>query len=185
MRPLFTIHAGEYLVGLKLEQDFPDLRVWIPSKDTGIDLLVTTSDLQKVASLQVKYSKDYLAVESKTKETSALIAGGWWTFNPEKLEKSEADLWVLTLYRPYERKFDFVVIPPAELLSHYRKLTRDGRRIQSYVVVTSHGRCWENRGASETEMLAIQANTYENPDRDFSAFLNAWPFRYLARKGAA
>jgi len=40
MRPMFTIHAGEYLVGLHLQQRL-GLNVWIPAKDTGIDLLVT------------------------------------------------------------------------------------------------------------------------------------------------
>ena len=42
MRPLFTIHAGEFLVGeyisRKLKRDFD---VWLPVQDTGVDLLVT------------------------------------------------------------------------------------------------------------------------------------------------
>ena len=33
MRPLFTIHAGEFVVGEHIEQQFPKF-VWIPSKDT-------------------------------------------------------------------------------------------------------------------------------------------------------
>ena len=41
MKTLFTIHAGEYLVGSEIEKLFKNYRVWIPSKDTGIDLLVT------------------------------------------------------------------------------------------------------------------------------------------------
>jgi hypothetical protein len=40
MKPLFTIHAGEYLVGLHVQKSLK-LNAWIPAKDTGIDLLVT------------------------------------------------------------------------------------------------------------------------------------------------
>ncbi len=46
MQSLFTIHAGEYLVGLHIEQHLRDpngdkVNVWVPFKDTGIDLPVT------------------------------------------------------------------------------------------------------------------------------------------------
>ena len=41
MRPIFTIHAGEYLVGNFLETMFKEIEVWMPSKDTGTDLLIT------------------------------------------------------------------------------------------------------------------------------------------------
>ena len=47
MKPLFTIHAGEYLVGSYIEKHFKKYNVWIPSKDTGIDLLVTNSKNNK------------------------------------------------------------------------------------------------------------------------------------------
>lgn len=60
MRPLFTIHAGEFIVGEHIEKNFPGLNVWIPSKDTGIDLLVTDkTNSCKPISLQVKLSRDY------------------------------------------------------------------------------------------------------------------------------
>ncbi len=59
MKPLFTIHAGEYLVGSHIENQFKDWRVWIPSKDTGIDLLVSNADNSKTASIQVKFQKTF------------------------------------------------------------------------------------------------------------------------------
>ena len=62
MRPLFTIHAGEYLVANEIEQmrfGRESLRVWVPSKDTGIDLLVTSHDCRRTISLQVKFSRTY------------------------------------------------------------------------------------------------------------------------------
>ena len=37
MKPLFTIHEGEFLVGSHIEKKFRDWNVWIPSKDKGID----------------------------------------------------------------------------------------------------------------------------------------------------
>ena len=41
MKPLFTIHGGEYLVGSYVEEHFRRVNVWGPSKDTGVDLLVS------------------------------------------------------------------------------------------------------------------------------------------------
>ena len=59
MKPLFTIHAGEYLTGEYIERNYPHWNVWVPSKDTGIDLLVTDETNSKTVSLQVKFSKDF------------------------------------------------------------------------------------------------------------------------------
>ncbi len=59
MRPLFTIHAGEYLVGLHVQKSLK-LNAWIPAEDIGIDLLITDSDNLRAVSLQVKYGKDFL-----------------------------------------------------------------------------------------------------------------------------
>ena len=59
MRPLFTIHGGEYLTGLYIQQKLK-LNVWIPAKDTGIDLLVTDPKNRRSVSVQVKYGKDFL-----------------------------------------------------------------------------------------------------------------------------
>ncbi|ENY3129647.1 hypothetical protein ACFXAP_003729 [Vibrio cholerae] len=53
MKPIFTIHAGEFLVGSHLEQKFgKKINVWIPSKDTGVDFLLTDSSNQKTTSIQ-------------------------------------------------------------------------------------------------------------------------------------
>ncbi len=41
MKPLFTIHGGEYLVGSYIERHFKRVNVWVPSRDTGVDLLVS------------------------------------------------------------------------------------------------------------------------------------------------
>jgi hypothetical protein len=64
MRPLFTVHAGEFLVGEFIEECFPTLNVWIPSRDTGIDLLITNKQNSSTVSLQVKLSRDYKGPEA-------------------------------------------------------------------------------------------------------------------------
>ena len=56
MKPIFTIHAGEYLVGDYLEKHFTDCEIWVPSKDTGTDLLITNStNRKKNAGIRVKF----------------------------------------------------------------------------------------------------------------------------------
>jgi len=52
MRPLFTVHAGEYLVGGYIEHNFSRWNVWVPSKDTGVDLLVTDARHRKAIADQ-------------------------------------------------------------------------------------------------------------------------------------
>ena len=78
MKPLFTVHAGEYLVGSHVEQTFRRVHVWVPSRDAGVDLLVSDRLNRRAVSLQVKFSKDWLphmlAVFQKE-----LRACGWWT----------------------------------------------------------------------------------------------------------
>ena len=70
---MFTIHAGEYLVGLYVQQRL-GLNVWIPAKDTGIDLLVTDHENRRTVSLQAKYGKDFLPGKSAALRDSALAA---------------------------------------------------------------------------------------------------------------
>jgi len=85
MQQLFTIHAGEYLVGSHIEENFKNYNVWVPSKDTGIDLLVTNSKNNKAVSLQVKYSKDYTITHMKPEYQNKFRAWGWWTLNRDKI----------------------------------------------------------------------------------------------------
>ena len=59
MKPVYTIHAGEYFVGSHIEKIRSKWHVWFPSKDTGIDLLISNANNSKTVSIQVKSSKDY------------------------------------------------------------------------------------------------------------------------------
>jgi hypothetical protein len=180
MRPIFTIHAGEYLVATKIEESFPSLRVWVPSKDSGIDLLVTDARQKKLASLQVKFSKDYLGTVVRATVTSEIESGGWWTLNRKKLAASPANYWVMVLYQFHSRKFDFVVVPPEALLSRYNEIVGRPETIQSYLWVTKQGRCWETRGLAATDLDKVSTGKYKSKARDFTQYLNVWPFKAAA-----
>ena len=174
MRPLFTIHAGEYVVGDFLERKYPNVNVWVPSKDTGIDLLVTDKKNTKTVSLQVKFSKDWLATHFEPTFQKQLRACGWWTLNREKLAKSNADYWVFVLVGFQRKSKDFVIIKPAELLKRLDTIHSKKARIQSYIWVTKKDKCWETRGLNKNEQLEVAHGKFNNRVRDFSNYHNNW-----------
>jgi hypothetical protein len=92
VKPLFTIHAAELLVSEFMERNFRSLNVWVPAKDTRLDLLVTGSDNQKAVSLQVKFSRDFLATHMKATLQLSLRACGWWRFSRKQIGQSKARL---------------------------------------------------------------------------------------------
>ncbi len=171
MRPLFTIHAGEYLVGLHVQKSLK-LNAWIPAKDTGIDLLVTDSDNLHAVSLQVKYGKDFLP-EKKAELRSSLRCVSWFALNRAKLEESKADFWVFVLQGFKSDEPDFVVVPTAKL---QRSMTTihgsDSGKLQIYLCSTEASKCWETRGLGLNVERQIAGGTYEDPDRDFTEYLN-------------
>ena len=79
MKPLFTIHAGEYLVGSHIEKKYPNWHVWIPSADKGIDLLVSNTDNSKTTSIQVKSSKDYSPHSKNPVHREKLVGSSWFS----------------------------------------------------------------------------------------------------------
>lgn len=119
MRPLFTIHAGEYLVALEVERRFPRALLWVPARDTGVDLLVSDRRRRRTVALQVKYSKDFLP-HMGAEFHKHLRARGWWTLDRDKLRGLVADLWVFVLPRFDAPTVDCLVIPPSELWRHLR-----------------------------------------------------------------
>ena len=174
MRPLFTIHAGEFVVGDHIERNFRRVNLWVPSRDTGTDLLVTDSKNAKAVSLQVKFSRDFLATHMPTIFQKPLRACGWWSLNREKIAKSTADYWVFVLVGFERRSTDFVIIKPPELLARLDTIHGKAKTIQSYLWVTKKNRCWETRGLKRQEQLAIAQGQYSNSERDFSTYLENW-----------
>jgi len=174
MRPLFTIHAGEYLVGSYIEKNFKSYNVWVPSKDSGVDLLITNKTNRKPISLQVKFSKDYHGKDVDP----AIKSGGWWTFNRDKMKNSKADYWVLVLYRFQTRDSDFMVIPPKRLIELYSSLGRTDKTINSYLWVTNdkHKMCWETRDLFKNDKRQIAQGKFRDASRNWTKYLNKWPF---------
>ena len=183
MRPLFTIHAGEFVVGDYIEREFRHVNLWVPTRDTGTDLLVTDSKNKKAVSLQVKFSRDFLATHYPSVFQKPLRACGWWTLNRTKIAKSRADFWVFVVVGFERRSTDFVIIKPSELLDRLSVIHKKAKIVQSYLWVTEKNRCWETRGLKRQEQLAVAQGQYTCSERDFSAHLNDWsPIQALNKK---
>jgi hypothetical protein len=178
MKPIFSVHAGEYLTGSHIERKFRHVNLWLPARDTGIDLLVSDRANRKTVSLQVKFSKDFLVAHMQGQAPEfqrKLRACGWWTLNSAKLSSSTADYWVFVLQGFNNTSVDYVVIPPHELARRVRRIHRGQPRIwQVYLWVTKTGRCWETRDLRRSDKLLIAGDKLFNPNRDFSKYLNAW-----------
>jgi len=174
MKTLFTVHIGEYLVGSYIEQYFRRVNVWVPSRDTGVDLLVSDSQNRRAVSLQVKFSKDYLVADMGPMFQKQLRACGWWTINQDKLRASPADFWVFVLHGFARRTIDFVIVPHRELGRRLRLIHDSQKIIQSYLWVTERRRCWETRGLQQKYRLQIANGEYREPRRDFTKWLNNW-----------
>lgn len=174
MRPLFTIHAGEFLVGEYIERNFRNTNLWVPSKDSGIDLLVTNKNNTKSVSLQVKYSRDFLVTDLPAQFQKPLRACGWWTFNPDKLKNSAADYWVLVIIGFDHRTNDYIIIKPKELYGRLQKLNPHSTRLQTYLWITKGLDCWETRGLRREEQLLVANGKFNASLRNFKPFLNNW-----------
>lgn len=175
MKPIFTIHAGEYLVGTHIEKNFKKYNVWFPSKDRGIDLLVTNKGNQKAVSLQVKFSKDFLATHMADMFQQGLKACGWWTINREKLKNSIADYWVFTLYAFKKKDIQFIIITPDIFLNKIDNIhSQKHKTIQTYLWVTEKKKCWETRNLNKADQILVANDAYSNSDRNLTKYLNNW-----------
>jgi hypothetical protein len=176
MKPLFTVHAGEYLVGAHVEHTYPRWNVWVPSKDTGVDLLLTNAKNRKAVSLQVKFSKDFNPTYGSPHNRAHLLAAGWWTHDPNKIQNSNADFWIFVLPSFVDKRTSFIILPPAELLRRFKAIHGTSqKRIHSYFFVTRKpARCWEARGLANADQERIALDRFSDENRDFTVFLNAW-----------
>jgi hypothetical protein len=174
MKPLFTIHAGEFLVASYIEQRFKDYLVWLPSRDLGVDLLLTDKACKKAVSIQVKFSRDFLATHMADALRPGLKACGWFTLKPQKLSQSTANFWIFVLYPFNQKEVDFVIAPPSAILEMLSALHGNQKSIQSYIWVTKKKRCWEARGLNREDQLRVATDSYENPSRELTHYLNNW-----------
>lgn len=179
MRPIFTVHAGEFLVGEYIEKRFPKLNVWVPSKDTGVDLLVTNkNDSSKSVGIQVKMSRDYKPAHATDAFSKKLLAGGWLTLVHDKIKKSRADYWVFILVS-HERKIEpkYIVISPSKLLERLVAIHGELKSYHFYPWVLDglDGRiALQGRGLSKKEKNKLADGSYSLGERDFSYYLDNW-----------
>ena len=159
--------------------------MWIPSKDTGIDLLVSDRKNRRTASLQVKFGKDFLPAMTADHQEPLRVCT-WFTINRHKLRVSQADYWVFVLSGFKRHSPDFVIVPTADFkrrLGRIHGLTGK-EMIQSYLWVTERSRCWETRDLEDgkDDERRIAAGVYENPVRELTKYLNEKGWNALAKK---
>ncbi len=174
MKTLFTVHAGEFLVGSEIEKRITGANVWVPAKDKGIDLLVSDSQNARLVTIQVKFSRDFLVTHMEEIYQKGLLACGWWTHKHKKIQESRADLWIFVLQAFDPKKTQYIIISPAELGQRFSKIHGPMETLQSYLWVTEKGKCWEARGLSKKDQILIANNAFTNEDRNFTRYLNAW-----------
>lgn len=170
MKPIFTVHEGEFLVGDHITRVFGRTHdVWVPTRDSGVDLLVTPRRREgRPIALQVKFSRSYPAIPEIAHQVQAI---GWFRLQPAKLRSSRADAWVFVIVTPgHERHF--VVVPLAELLRRVPRGT--GKHWDLYLTVYSDKRCHDVRGLRKRDRLTTAAGGGPEQRRDFSDWLGNW-----------
>ena len=192
MNPISKINAFEYLAACRIEKlrapSGKKLRVWIPSKDVGIDLLITHgTNPTHTSTIQVKGSRDYLLTD-ETNLPKVVKACGWWNLSSSKLEDSEADLWVLALLSLPAKDnnqidANYIIIKPAELLSKLVKTYGKRTTYPVYLWTTHDGRCMDTRGLAKSDKIAMADGSKTIPEsRNFSKYLEKWDQITAVRK---
>lgn len=170
MKPIFTIHEGEFLVGDFINRKFRrKYDVWVPTKDDGVDLLVTRKDRDaKPVGLQVKFSRSYKMPEEIVRH---IRATSWFRIEPAKIRKSAADLWVFVLIT-LKQEQHFVIVPTKELK---RRIPANcGKHWDIYLWVYDGGKCFDMRDLSKNDKLDSVYRGVKEPRRDFSKWLENW-----------
>jgi hypothetical protein len=67
-----------------IDRRFRRVNVWVSSRHTGVDLLLSDPQNRHALSLQVKFSKDWLVTHLKAEFQRPLRACGWWSINQDK-----------------------------------------------------------------------------------------------------
>lgn len=177
MKPIFTLHAGEFVFGEHIESNYRGIRLWVPTKDTGIDFLITDAAGKATVSIQVKMSRDYRPSLASTEFERGLRAAGWFVFSHSALESSPADIWSIVLIS-HERKSQpvFVNVPPQELLACLVKTHGKRKSYHLYPWLFQDGRCIEGRGMKKPDKKLFISGEYETGSRDLSSYHENWDF---------
>lgn len=170
MKPIFTIHEGEFLAGDHINRKLGrKYDVWVPTKDSGVDLLVTHKRRRgKAVSLQVKFSRGYRIPKELVRQVRAT---SWFVLNPQKIRRSQADLWVFVIMT-LRHEQHFVVIPKRELRNRIPRSC--GKRWDLYLWVYNTGSCYQVRDLSKSEKLDTINRGVRDRNRNFSEWLENW-----------
>ena len=170
MKPIFTIHEGEFLVGDYIGRRFGHkYNVWVPTKDSGVDLLVTRKRGNgRAVGLQVKFSRSFDIPEELTRH---VLATSWYTLDPKKIRSSEADLWVFVFMTLRHERY-FVLIPTSELRKRIPRSCKSKWNL--YLWAYSDGACYQVRDLNlEGRLNAVRRGVKEQ-SRDFSEWFENW-----------
>jgi len=170
MKPLFTIHEGEFLVGDYINRKFGrKYDVWVPTKDSGVDLLVTRKGHHgKPVGMQVKFSRSFDIHKELSRD---VLATSWYTLDPKKIRQSEAQLWVFVFMTLQHERY-FVLIPTSELRG---RIPPGGRsKWNLYLWAYSRGTCYQVRDLNLEERLNAVHRGVQDPHHDFSKYFDAW-----------
>ncbi|MBD3278953.1 MAG: hypothetical protein GF388_11695 [Candidatus Aegiribacteria sp.] len=177
MRPIFTIHAGEYLLASRIEQISKDLNIWIPAKDKGIDLLITDRKNEKSVSIQVKMSRDYRPPKALNEFQKILAGTGWVRINRNALASSEADLWSIVIVSPNRTDLPlYLHIPPQVLLRNLQRIHGNKTEYHFYPWVTNNNTCIHGRGMGKKQIREYLQGNYNLGPRDLSEYYENWGF---------
>lgn len=180
MKPIFTIHEGEFLVGDHINRKFGrKFDVWVPTKDSGIDLLVTRKQQRgKPVGLQVKFSRSFSIPEELARH---LIATSWFTLEPKKIRNSQADLWVFVIMT-LKHDPHFVVIPKRELQKRLPQNTRGKWNL--YLWVYDNQVCYQVRELSKEQKFDTMHRGVRHRQHDFTEWLENWGLLDQYTKGS-
>ena len=170
MKPIFTIQEGEFLVGEHMNRSLGrKYDVWIPTKDSGVDLLVTRKRQSgRAVGLQVKFSRSFSIPEELARH---LIATSWFTLEPKKIRRRQADLWVFVIMTLKHHQH-FVVIPKRDL---QKRLPRNTvKKWNLYLWVYDNRTCYQVRDLNKEQKLDTMHRGVRNRQHDFSEWLENW-----------
>lgn len=170
MKPIFTIHEGEFLVGDHINRTFGrKYDVWVPTKDSGVDLLVTRKRREgKPVRLQVKFSRSF---DIHAEFARHVHATSWFRLEPSKIRKSQADVWVFVILTlKHERHF--VLIPRWEL---QKRIPRNPhKRWDLYLWIYDNGDCYQVRDLNTDQRLETLHRRVRDNRRNFSEWRENW-----------
>ena len=170
MKPIFTIHEGEFLVGDYINRRFGHkYNVWVPTKDSGVDLLVTRKGGKgRAVGLQVKFSRSFDIPKELTRH---VLATSWYTLDPKKVRQSEADLWVFVFMTLRLERY-FVLLPTTELRKRIPRSSKSKWNL--YLWAYADGACYQVRDLNREGRLDAVRRGVKDRSQDFSKWFENW-----------